>query len=1356
MSRLAVLFLCGFGACAALCDVVDADGRVTWRSDVAEGSYADAANWTGGVTPMDAGKYGVVSFQDRDVTLTVPAEGLNDSSGTVFLGTGAGVHVLTIDTRGTWWEKRGVVSAQHWWGAPFAMNLTGSHVFNFENAPTSANASFYWRFDDALFTWRSEGTTKQDFDLRSGTFSFGNRLYYGSNGGTVDFFIHPEASLNAPGQFVQRGNGTTRTTFLGGRHRVHGIVLKDTNSGVGRTWLVLTNDAYLASSDAMDLGARGTAANDGRSSGVVELYGTSRLDVTNGVYLGAGSTKAELVNLRNEGEVWVRDSSTFYANAAVVMGATQCSTGLVTVADDGTFAMRPKGDSVRLGASSNAVGRLVVQGDGTFTCGGVLSLAYAGVEAKGYITLKDRAQASCGTFNGTWIQMGRSGDGAMARLEILDDATLRLGSGAAIEMTMGNGTSRAEIALDGNGRLLGSATSFITNRSDHAGYTSLSIAGNALISLKSIHGFAPGTGEPAMAFAADGGTLALSTATPNVPYLSGCVATLGAGGLTLDASVADMEVAQSFTAAEGAAGSAVRKTGLGALVVRRNSSHPKTVVSEGALCFASGATRFGNVLEVAKGARLALRDPSAAIEADSLSFAGDLNVDLPSDLAPGAAHSVLRLATPLTDEQFARVVVANPATGRDYAWALSEDGTELSVSVTEATPGALVWTGAAGAEWADAANWDSAAVPTHNDVATVAGGAEIAVGAPASVGTLAIAAADGVAVTGEGPLYVGAGVDVAADGSAELSVPLRRTGGTVAKTGFGTLTVSGGNAETMFAGWRLDGGTTAFASAAALGTDTDLEDALALSNCTFRYAGEAATVVRPWRLNGEFPCIFDVAGDLTFDQFRISFAQGDAAIVKTGAGALTLNVPAGTTTLSTYKNAVRGGNKDVAGTFAPVRGETSGWDGAGQLTVLDGALAVRGEGKDLSTVNQTHHALLGGSGWSPTAPAELRLKDVTFTQGSGNGFHMLMDGEARADAPASKLLLEDADMTCNGLYVGYSRTGAGSGVARPVLSITNGTLNATWNLEIPHGENFAPIVRVGRGGTLKRESVTPAGGLTFNHALDARFEDGGLLKVTSPQNLFFGWNTTGMVVFARGGGMVVNRFLAQNGDRAAVCAFDGGFAEFTLDGGISCADKPAKTCFRADAGGCELRVGAGVEHALAVSLQGEGVFTKTGAGTLVLTNDLSVKMLNNLPVYTPKGTQSLLVSNAGGVVVAEGALRCMAGTTDAASRFSGTGVLSGDFTTLTLAVEPGAADALTLDGVAAERVVVDFGRADDDPVRSGTTAAVAKVATAKEFAAMAWKGVRAGANVSATFARDAETGLVTATLRRGGMAVIFR
>ena len=73
---------------------------------------------------------------------------------------------------------------------------------------------------------------------------------------------------------------------------------------------------------------------------------------------------------------------------------------------------------------------------------------------------------------------------------------------------------------------------------------------------------------------------------------------------------------------------------------------------------------------------------------------------------------------------------------------------------------------------------------------------------------------------------------------------------------------------------------------AALGVDTVDAGALALSNCTFRYTGEAATVTRPWALTGAFPAVFDIVGDLTFADFRIALKQGDNGIVKTGAGAL--------------------------------------------------------------------------------------------------------------------------------------------------------------------------------------------------------------------------------------------------------------------------------------------------------------------------------------------------------------------------------------------------------------------------------------------------------------------------------------
>ena len=120
-----------------------------------------------------------------------------------------------------------------------------THIFNFEDLSTVSNTVRVWRFDDALFTWESTGISKQKFDLWSGTLDFAKPLYLGSNGGEVHFTIHPEATLSGSAEIQQRGNVVTHTTFLGGRHSLNGIYLKDGNSNAGRTWLHVTNDAVV-------------------------------------------------------------------------------------------------------------------------------------------------------------------------------------------------------------------------------------------------------------------------------------------------------------------------------------------------------------------------------------------------------------------------------------------------------------------------------------------------------------------------------------------------------------------------------------------------------------------------------------------------------------------------------------------------------------------------------------------------------------------------------------------------------------------------------------------------------------------------------------------------------------------------------------------------------------------------------------------------------------------------------------------------------------------------------------------------------------------------------------------------------
>lgn len=1346
-------------ACAAgAADTVEADKRVLWLPSVTDGVYSDAANWTDGELPANGidGKYGLINFQSCDVTVRAPAGGLTENSGTIFLGGGATAHTLTLDTRGTFWEKKALKSVNNWWGAPFAIRLDGGHVFNFENLDKDPEATV-WKFQDALFTWTSTFRNAQRFDLHSGTFLFGRGLYLGSEGGAVDFVIHPEAQLLSNGaSFEQRGNARTTTTFLGGRHALWDLSLKDNNSSPGTTWVVLTNDAFVAVKNNLLLGNTSSSSGKGGGRGVLDLYGTSRMDVTNSVYLGAGNGNIEY--LRNQGDLTLHDTAAFYANKGVYAGSTHSSTGVVTVADHAVLRTRETGASVFLGSAWGAVGRAVVQGDGQLLCGGALFLG-ASNGGTGFLTVKDRGYVTVGLQTSHWLVLGANGDTPYGRLEMTDNAVLQLGGGSCLEMTYGGAQAKAEVVLSGQAQLLGGASSIVTNRSPTLGAASLALADQAVLSVQKIAGGDPATGEPSLLLSADGGTLKVSgTTPPPVPYLSGCQATLGAGGLTLDADGRDVVLDQAFEASSAAA--TFTKAGTGTLTVRRNSTHPRTHVAAGCLAFAAGATRFGGTLDFAPGARLALPE-EGCLAADAITFDGALYLEVPATFEPGADRAFLQLKTPLTADQLAHVVVVNAERGKTYAVSADADGT-LRLAVAAAEAGTKTWAGASGASWRAAANWDPAAVPTANDDVTVAASTTIAVDGPVAAGTLAAGEGAAVKVAGEGPLQLVTGVDAAAGAAVELAAPVLGVGGTFEKSGPGELTVSGDNAVSMQSGWRLTGGRTVFASEAAFGADLADAAALALSNNTVRYAGAApATVRRPLKLLGELPCVFDVAGDLTFADFKVSFAQKDAGLVKTGAGALTLAVPSGTTHLSVWGSAPRKGNADVAGAFAPsAAGEVTGWDGAGQLSVLDGRVAIVGAGKASSTVRQEHHGSIGGSAWKATAAPELYLKDLTFVQGSSSGFHMVMDQQTAVGSPASRLVLDNADMTCNGLYVGFNKVLGNAETVRPVLAVTNGTLDVTWSLGIPQDVGgFAPIVRVGAGGKIRRASGTTTGGVVFRRALDARFEDGGLLEVTAPQCFRFGSTATGEVVFARGGGMQVSRFLAQNTGTPAALVFDGGFAAFTGNDLVS-AGTPAMTTLRAEAGGGELRVGAGVSHALALPLVGEGTFTKTGAGTLVLTNDLKLITTSSggqeTYSFEETGATTPKLANAGGLAIAEGTVRCAAGAAPATARVSGVGTLSGAFTAFTVAVKPGATEGLTFSDLSVEKVTADFGQGDEEAgLPSGTRAVVATLGDgAPAFGAVTWRGAHAGKGRMVRITCEGQT--VVAEVTSGGTVLLLR
>lgn len=1343
-------------------DTVDADHRVQWRTDVAEGYYNDNANWMGGLAPSNGytGCYGYVNIQANDVTLKAPPGGLEDDSGSIFLGRGSTEHTLTIDTRGTFWEKKNVVAINDWWGVPFAIDLNGHHTFNFEGLVSKGVTPSIWRFEDALFKWKTRGNN-DEFDLLSGTLTYARALYLGSSAGTVTFRIHPEATLNAVNNavFQQRGNATTHTWFLGGEHVICGIVLKDLNAGGGATWMHVTNDTSLTANGDISLGSRraGTAPYAGGSRGILNISEQAHVTCNGTTYLGAGAT-VTAPNLANQGEMILSQHAVFSSSGGLVyVGHTQCSTGLVTMADDTVLTTR---NSCYLGVHSNAYGQITLKGRAQATIGGVLQIAAGDGTFPnfGEVVLEDDASLYVSPINGNWLCLGsHKGAGSVARFTAGGRSRVTASPASSIEMGYGfDADLEFNVADDAVVTFPGGV---ITNKVPVGGRSVVSLSSNGVLAVRGMYGGDPATGDACMQFAADGGTLKVSgSSAPSGAFICGCAsATIGANGFAFDSSGFDVSIDQAFTAAAGASGATFTKAGLGALTVLRDSSHPKTLVSQGALVFGPGVTRFGDALEFAAGAKLEITDAAACVEADSLSFAGSLQVVLPNDYALDAAHPILSISGGLAQSDFEKIIVSNPQAGRAYALELGADGKTVSVTVTVAEGTAKTWTGASGTDWNTAANWDPAGVPTHNDAVTVANAATIAVSAPASVATISAPAA-AVSVAGDSPLYVAAGVDVAQGGTLTLGAPVRNADGTVAKTGAGTLVVSGDNATTMQGDWELESGVTEFTSASALGTDSARQAALSVSNGTFRYSGAAAEIERPWRLLGEYPSVFDIAGDLTFKNFKISHLQGDGGFAKLGSGTLTLEMPAGTTTLSWWSSAPRKGNSDINGILALQDGGATGWDGLAQMTVLDGRLAIVGKGKNVTTVKQEHHGGIGGSGVVATSAPELYLKDLTITMGSGSGFHTLIGQQMAAGSAAPRMVLDNANATFNGLNVGHSKANGNADVVRPVLAITNGTLNIAWNMAIPNNVGgIAPIVRVGTNGVLQRASTTAAGGINFYQRIDARFEDGGLLEVRTPQNLTFGDNAYGELVFARGGGMKVHRFLGSQTANTAEIVLDGGFAEFTLNGGISMTASPAKCGIRADAGGGELIVGSGVEHALAVPLRG-GHFVKKGAGTLVLTNDLSYSLSNYQPVYAPLGTTTVKVANTGGVEIAEGVLKCVTGTTDANSRFSGTGTLSGEFDAFTLDVEPGATDALTFTDLTVTCVTVDFGKAPGEEVklRDMPETVIAKVATEAAFRAISWKGANCGDGIVSEFRYDAAAGEVRARFRSSGVVIILR
>ena len=544
-------------------------------------------------------------------------------------------------------------------------------------------------------------------------------------------------------------------------------------------------------------------------------------------------------------------------------------------------------------------------------------------------------------------------------------------------------------------------------------------------------------------FVGDGGTLvpnyASSSASPFMGYLGS--ATLGAKGLTLDnRNKLETYVKQDFGNVEGESGE-LRVTGGSTIQYEGAFSASKLTLNGATFKLATAATTCGTALTVNRGAVFSMAGDSAAIELDELTVdGGTLTLD-PGDVitvkgAASVSGMVLDWTSVPTDptgflvvegemDEATEMAIRNALSttlveaGKHIGFTVTrEDGkVTFSVQLKDNDPvpesANVSWTGASGSAWSTADNWDPS-VPAAENRAVFGDVAQksVTVGEAASVGALRFTA-DGYQVGGEGPLTItgeqGA-AEIAVDaGSQKITTPVKAlsvtavpvaagsslelagsvTGGGLAKSGTGALTLSGAN---MFYGGfssaagvvtvrddeALSCGTTAKAqlNGGTLTFEADGEEPLKLVNAPLVAAAtaEATTVV------------FDVTHDVELDDFSMT----GGAFFKRGAGTMTVNVTPEKPV--TWTGTMLTPNQDISNQGAngpwvfPEDGSAPvGGVNKGGFNVSEGKVVLRGVGEGAKlTVNET--LTVGGPARVCAVQPELVVSNLEVTVSGEGGF----------------------------------------------------------------------------------------------------------------------------------------------------------------------------------------------------------------------------------------------------------------------------------------------------------------------------------------------------------------------------------
>ena len=837
-------------------------------------------------------------------------------------------------------------------------------------------------------------------------------------------------------------------------------------------------------------------------------------------------------------------------------------------------------------------------------------------------------------------------------------------------------------------------------------------------------------------------------------------AKLGPKGLTIGSNGFAPSVTQSFSNKDGEEGLLVFSgTGTTTFTPDRYCTVSKVVLEGGKLKTATNST-WETTLVITNGATFSLAGTPTTLTLDGLIVpngtfelnVGDkihlttdnvdlsgLKVNFTSTPTSGTDYDFLEFDGDVTGSAKVRSALrfasgSNTVSGNHATFTLIYDeGTGKTTAKIAYKPDSAalsdetVWNGPS---W-DASGW-SAGVPTAAKVAAFSNASAptaVAVPAGAEVGAISVSSGADYVLTGDGLeipgekdgswLGVTAGsatfglpigllyslpVTLATGTSATFREPI--TGGGLVKTGKGALTLGADN--TFRYAVSVGGGLNTVASAGALdnvtGSATLTDDTLVFTNSVNdAEMGVSTPVVLRSATSTTNAVVIKADSDVRLEDLTVS----GGALIKRGEGRLTV---VASSTKSTVLQAGYGPTKDSGGqnyrvvTSSLVDFAADGTAPAPEgrqyagFNVAEGELVIEGDTNTSKQVDLATGCCIGmnvAGDASTFAQPVLTVDGANVNCGKHATFGISQCGaDGCAVASPALRVLNGGKITFGNMRFG---TGASNAGAYPILAATNGqalALNAI-RFEVKGGTSDRGCLVRAKDSTV---AVTGTGsghhGIYLSGTVDADFDNclvGGTSQISK---LNYGGDSAGTMRFCNGS--VLSAFPTNTegkADYAVTLVFDD--AEWNWGGG----DKTLRYVSSLGEGFFK----SSSSNRRFVTMEGTGVILKPNANC-TFTTEVPFKGTGGL-VSAGEGT----VKFTGGAMQFTGLLDIRSGTVDltaANARESltvrGPGTLKGgEITTLTISetFEGGVlSGAPVLDGVAAGRVVIDFGRDESSPM----------------------------------------------------------